>query len=142
MSNENISPLQNVPPSLSKHSKNNSTSTLSSNYSHEINIEDDIPLLLTSPKPIHKNNLNKITSNQIYNNNFSNHSKIHIVTHIRTNSSSTEDKSIKGSQCRIIWNWFVDSNHPKRRFSFVALMVLIIALSTRKLKRNVMSSFI
>jgi hypothetical protein len=136
MSNEDINSLK-VPSSLLTHSKNNSVSTLSTQDSHEINIEDEIPLLLTSPKPIHNNNLNKLSSEKIYHNKFSNNSKIYHLNINHTNSFSTEKDGItkkrRFKKIKDFWNWLIDSKHPKRKFPLIILIVLAIIFSICKL---------
>ncbi|GES76954.1 hypothetical protein GLOIN_2v1639014 [Rhizophagus clarus] len=119
------------------HSKSNSVSTLGTEDSHEINIESEIQLLLTSPKPIHNN---KSSFEEIYYNNFSNNSGIyylHIINNSNSSSSTERDKVTKKRRCRKIkyfWNWLIDSQHPKRKFPLIILIILAIILSIFAIK--------
>lgn len=134
MSIEDINSLK-VPSSLLTHSKNSSMSSLSTKNSYEINIESEIPLLLTSPKPIHNNNLNILSSEEIYYNKFSNDSRIYHLHINHINSSTKKDKISKKRRCKKIkdsWNWLIDSRHPKRKFPLIILIILAIVLSIRK----------
>ncbi|CAB4491443.1 hypothetical protein GLOIN_2v1639014 [Rhizophagus irregularis DAOM 181602=DAOM 197198] len=133
MSIEDINSLK-VPSSLLTHSKNRSVSSLSTKDSHEINIEDEIPLLLTSPKPIHNN---KPSSEEIYYNKFSNDSIIYHLHINHTNSSTKKDKIKKKRLCRKIkefWNWLIDPRHPKRKSPLIILIILAIVLSIFAIK--------
>lgn len=134
MSNEEDINSLKVPSSLLTHSKNDSVSTLGTEDSHEINIEGDTLLLLTSPKPIYNN---KPSFEEIYYNKFSNNSRIYYLHANHSNSSSTaRDKITKKRRCRKIkdfWNWLIDSLHPKRKFPLIILIILTIILSICKL---------
>ena len=107
---------ENINSSLTELLRNDSSSTLRED-SYEIDVIE-IPSL-TLPKPTHK----------LGHNDFSSHYRIHLASYVHTNHPLTTKGKRRCGKIENTWNWLMDSRHPKRKFSLVVLIVLIITLS-------------